>query len=172
MGRSRRAGRKVQLRRIARAYATPGVFDPRIFDSPLEPAKPSLPPPPPYPQPLIRLSLPPPLPGAGNPGPVERPPPLTRPQPPDPCPVRTWAPRPPVTPAPRAPKGALGAAPRPPSTGLEKRTPPGLKAPKAQPALMRTRPCIVRIEALPQRVRIVKRNKKPLRETKDLPSLG
>ncbi|XP_011863510.1 PREDICTED: proline-rich receptor-like protein kinase PERK2 [Vollenhovia emeryi] len=137
MGRSRRAGRKVQLRRLARAYATPGVFDPRIFDRPTEPCKPALPlhPPSPTNRPLApsHPHLPPPY------------------GPPDPCPARTWAPRPPITPAPRPPTASLGRAPPAPQEDATKRPTPEPKAPQRSLAPRTTRPCIVRIEALPGR---------------------
>ncbi|XP_011860436.1 PREDICTED: extensin-like [Vollenhovia emeryi] len=156
MGRSRRAGRKVQLRRLARAYATPGVFDPRIFDQPFEPRQPSLPchPPPP--------SNPPVAPGHPHPPPPYRPP--------DPCPTRTWAPRPPITPAPRPPRASLATTP--PAPPAYPTTRPRPESETRQPTLgQRTlRPCIVRIEALPQKVRLVKRprNQPP---KKDMPIL-
>ncbi|XP_011883731.1 PREDICTED: vegetative cell wall protein gp1-like [Vollenhovia emeryi] len=94
-----------------------------------------------------------------------------RPRAPDPCPVRAWAPRPPVTPAPRAAKAALAAVLSTPALRLEKRPPPGQQAPKAQPTTKRTKPCVVRIEALPQKVRLVRRPRKPLRPTQDMPLL-
>ncbi|XP_011859468.1 PREDICTED: proline-rich receptor-like protein kinase PERK2 [Vollenhovia emeryi] len=167
MGRSRRAGRKVQLRRLARAYASPGVFD-----RPLELAEPSLLPPPPYPQSLIRLTLSPPHAGVRRLPSARQPPRLAYPTSPDPCPVRTWAPRPPVTPAPRPPTAALATAPPAQPPRHEGTTTPGPNAPKATLALKRTKPCIVRIEALPQRIRLSRRPRKLPQETKDMPSLG
>ncbi|XP_011879953.1 PREDICTED: vegetative cell wall protein gp1-like [Vollenhovia emeryi] len=158
MGRSRRAGRLVQFRRLVRAYATPEVFDPRIFDRPTEPSKPALPLHPPSP------AKPPLAPGHPHLPPQYRPP--------DPCPPRTWAPRPPVTPAPRPPKASLGSAPPAPPADATKRPPQEPRALQPHLAPRRTRPCVVKIEALPQKVRIVHRPRTQLRATKDMPSLG
>ncbi|XP_011864108.1 PREDICTED: proline-rich protein HaeIII subfamily 1-like [Vollenhovia emeryi] len=164
MGRSRRAGHKVQLRRIAREYATSGVFDPSIFDRALEPPQPSLPRhPPPHSNPPVAPRHP-------------QPPPPYRP--PDPCPTRTWAPRPPVTPAPRPPRASLASAPPAPPAGAAKK-PPLEPRPQQQPrprqpsvAPPRTRPCIVRIEALPQRIRVARRPRTQLQAANHMPSLG
>ncbi|XP_011883435.1 PREDICTED: vegetative cell wall protein gp1-like [Vollenhovia emeryi] len=172
MGRSRRAGRKVQLRRIARAYSTPGVFDPRVFDRPLEPPNPSLPPPPPYPHPRVRATLPQPPAGVKGSPPAARSNRPSCPSLPDPCPIRTWAPRRPITPAPRPPVAALATAPPAQAPKQATKPPPGPKAPKATLAPRRTKPCIVRIEALPQRIRICRRPKKAPQGTRDMPSLG
>ncbi|XP_011858610.1 PREDICTED: classical arabinogalactan protein 10-like [Vollenhovia emeryi] len=158
MGRSRRAGLLVQLRRIARAYATPGVFDPRIFDRPLEPNKPALPfhPPSPEKPPLAPIH--------------PHPPPPYRP--PDPCPVRAWAPRPPITPAPRPPTTSLGSAPPAPPADATRRPPQEPQALQPRLPPRQTRPCIVRIEALPQKVRIARRPRTQRRAAKDMLSLG
>ncbi|XP_011863702.1 PREDICTED: proline-rich protein 2-like [Vollenhovia emeryi] len=131
---------------------------PRIFDRALEPPQPSLPrhPPP--------LSNPPVAPRHPHPPPPYRPP--------DPCPTRTWAPRPPVTPAPRPPRASLASAPPAPPADATKRPPqePRPRQPRVAPP--RTRPCIVRIEALHQKVRIARRPRNPRRGSKDMPPLG
>ncbi|XP_011883716.1 PREDICTED: vegetative cell wall protein gp1-like [Vollenhovia emeryi] len=171
MGRSRRAGRLVQLRRLARAYATPGVFDPRVFDSPARPIQPSLPPPPPHPYPLVGISPPQPPTGATNRVPPSPPPSPSYPRAPDPCPVRAWAPRPPVTLAPRAPTAALQVAPLPRPTERGKRAPPGPSPAKPQAPLKRVKPRVIRIEALPQKIRLVRRPRGQLRDVKDMPAL-
>ncbi|XP_011858604.1 PREDICTED: leucine-rich repeat extensin-like protein 3 [Vollenhovia emeryi] len=182
MGRSRRAGRLVQLRRLTRAYATPGVFDPRIFDRPLEPPKPAIQLPPPQPQvPCLTHRLPPP--GSHSPNQLIAPPPTKPPltpghphflpqyRPPDPCPVRAWAPRPPITPAPRPPKASLARAPPAPPAEETRRPPPELEAFRRNQTPRKIRPCVVKIEALPTQVRVIRRPPCLPRVNRDMPPL-
>ncbi|XP_011879281.1 PREDICTED: anther-specific proline-rich protein APG-like [Vollenhovia emeryi] len=185
MGRSRRAGRLVQLRRLTRAYATPGVFDPRIFDRPLEPPEPRIqdpsqqPPVPcrthplPSPESLPPHQLIPPSPPLSMKSPLAPGHPHLLPlrQAPDPCPIRAWAPRPPITPAPRPPKASVVRAPPALPAERTKRPGPEPQALRGTLAQRTVRPCTVRIEALPQKVRLVKRPRNQPRESKDMPTL-